>query len=154
MVTDAFGLLLEETKQFLKIDKLAPDSNNSCLIKFPKGPPIQIEMDKTGNYLMIACDFGEIPAGPYRENVFREALKANGKPFPHTAEFAFSKQANKLVMTKLLPVQNLRGEAIADAISSFQEIAIKWQDSLSRGEIPSSLEGAYQSSSPKMFGMK
>ena len=103
---------------------------------------------------MIACDLGEIAAGPYRENVFREALKYNGRPFPHAAEFSYSKQGNKLVMTKYLPILNLRSETIVDALTPFQEMAIRWHDSLFRGEVPSFLEGAYQSGGNKMFGMK
>lgn len=154
MVTDSFGLILEELGKLIGIEKLAPDQNNSCLIKFPKGPSIQLEIDKTGNYLMIACDLGEIPTGPYRENVFREALKSNGRPPPLVAEFAYSKQGNKLLMTKLLPIISLHGEIIVDALTPFQELAIRWQDSLTRGEVPSFLEGAYQSGGSKMFGMK
>lgn len=154
MVTDAFGLLLEDVAKQLNIPSLVPDQNNSCLIKFPKGPAIQLEIDKTGNYLMIGCDLGEIPAGPYRENVFREALKMNGRSYPHAADFAYSKQSNKLVMTTQLPLQNLRSETIVETLNSFQELAIRWNESLQSGEVPSFLEGAYQSSSAKMFGMK
>lgn len=154
MVTDSFGLLLEEIGKHLGIANLAPDANNSCLIKFPKGPSIQLEIDKTGNFLMIACDLGEIPAGPYRENVFREALKYNGRPYPHIAEFAYSKQTNKLVMTRLLPLNDIRGEIIIEALTPFQELSNRWHETLARGEIPSSLEGAYISGGAKMFGIK
>lgn len=153
MVTDSFGLLLEELAKLLNISKLEPDRNNSCLIKFPKGPPIQFEIEKSGNHLLIACDLGEIPAGPYRENVFREALKHNGRPYPHACEFAYSKQTNKLVMTHLLPLPNLRGEQVVEALTPFQVIALRWQESLARGEVPS-FDGAFQSGGSKPFGMK
>lgn len=154
MVSDALGLLLEDIGKILNIPHLAPDANHSCLIKFPKGPPIQIEIDKSGNYLMIGCDLGEIPVGPYRENVFREALKANGQPYPHAAEFAYSKQSNKLVITRYLILQSLRGETVIEALTPFQALADQWHEALTRGDIPISLEGAYQSSGTKMFGMK
>lgn len=154
MVTDALGLLLEDIGRLLNIPHLVPDSNHSCLIKFPTGPSIQIEIDKTGNYLMIGCDLGEIPVGPYRENVFREALKANGRPFPHAAEFAYSKQSNKLVMTRYLILNSLRGETVVEALTPFQALAGQWHEALARGEVPYSLEGAYQSGGSKMFGMK
>lgn len=154
MVTDSFGMILEELGKHLGIPKLAPDSNNSCLIKFPHGPSLQMEIDKTGNYLMLGADLGEVPAGPYRENVFREALKYNGKPYPHAADFAYSKQSNKLVMTKLLLLANLRVEIVIGALDAFLSLARKWHESISRGEVPASLEGAYVSGASKMFGIK
>jgi hypothetical protein len=154
MVTDALGLLLEDVAKLIGIAKLEPDRNNSCLIKFPNAPSIQLELDKSGNYLMIGCDLGEIPPGPYRENVFKEALKYNGKPPPRSADFAFSKQANKLVMTKHLLAKNLRGEAVVEALTPFQALAKSWQEALSRGDVPSSVEGLYQPGGSKMFGMK
>lgn len=153
MVTDSFGLLLEEIGKLLDIPKLAPDRNNSCLINFPKGPPIQFEIEKMGNHFLIACDLGEVPTGPYRENVFREALKYNGRPFPHACQFAYSKQTNKLVITHLLPLANLRGEQVIEALTPFQAIAIQWQEALARGEVPAS-EGVFQGGGAKPFGMK
>lgn len=153
MVTDSFGLLLEEIGKLLNIPKLESDRNNACLIKFPKGPAIQFEIEKRGNHLLIACDLGEVPAGPYRENVFREALRYNGRPYPHACQFAYSKQANKLVMTHLLPLANLRGEQVINALTPFQAIASRWQEALSRGEVPVS-EGAYLGGGAKPFGMK
>lgn len=153
MVTDSFGLLLEDMAKLLKIPKLESDRNNACLIKFPNAPSIQFEIEKSGNHVLIACDLGEIPAGPYRENVFREALRYNGRPYPHACQFAYSKQTNKLVMTHLLPLQNLRAEQVIDALTPFQAIAKQWQESLARGEVPS-MEGTSSSGGVKPFGMK
>lgn len=153
MVTDSFGQLLEEMAKLLNIPKLEPDRNNSCLIKFPKGPSIQFEIEKSGNQFLIACDLGEIPAGPYRENVFREALKYNGRPYPHVCQFAYSKQTNKLIMTHLLPLSNLRGEQVIEALTPFQALAGQWAEALARGEVPTS-EGLFQSGGAKPFGMK
>jgi hypothetical protein len=153
MVTDSFGLLLEEVGKLLDIPKLEPDRNNSCLIAFPKGPSIQFEIEKSGNNFLIMCDLGEIPAGPYRENVFREALKYNGRPYPHACQFAYSNQTKKLVMTHLLPLLNLRGEQVINALTPFQAIAKQWQEALARGEVPVS-EGAYLGGGAKPFGMK
>lgn len=153
MVTDSFGLLLEEVAKLLDIEKLEPDRNNSCLIQFVKGPAIQFEIEKAGNHLLIMCDLGEVPAGPYRENVFREALKYNGRPYPHACQFAYSKQTNKLVMTHLLPLSNLRGEQVIEALTPFQAIAKQWQESLLRGDVPT-VEGSSQSGGSKMFGIK
>lgn len=154
MVTDAYGLLLQELGKLLNIKNLQPDTNNSCLIKFPGEPSIQIELDKSHNNLMLCCNFGAVPPGRYRENVFREALKSNGLPPPHHGDFAYSKKTDNLIMIELLPITELNGDKVFNALAPFREKAKNWHESISRGEIPSTLQGAYSRGGSGMFGLK
>lgn len=152
MVTDHFGALLQELAQALNISKLQADANNSCLIKFKGGIRIQIEPDREEKFLIIGADLGEIPTGRYRENLFTEALKANGLPRPRYGFFAYSKPKDHLVLTEFLPMQDLRGDKIADFLPLFIEKVKLWKESIYRGEIPPS---AVVTSRPMgMFGMR
>lgn len=154
MVTDAFGLILQELGTALKIGGLKPDANNSCLIKFPQ-ISIQLELDSGAQNLILCSNFPQIPPGKYRENVFREALKANGLPYPHAGDFAYSKQADHLVLMKSIPLKELTGEKVFQILTPFMQRAIDWNESLSRGEIPSiQIASSGIKTSSGMFGLK
>lgn len=155
MITDTFGALLQELGKMLKIPHLQPDQNNSCLIKFNNGLSIQLELDKGGYFLLIGCDLGPVPPGRYRENVFREALMANGMPYPRYGDFSYSRKSDHLLLTSRLPIKDLNGEKIALELTPFIEKANNWQNSLSRGEIPSHIPSTLSSKGGSgMFGLK
>lgn len=153
MVADAFGTLLQELGKILKIPTLEPDQNNSCLVKFPNAPTTQFELDRSGTFLVIGCDLGEVPAGRYRETIFREALIANGMPYPRNGDFAYSKQTDHLILTAVLPLSQLTGDKVAMVLLPFLEKAKHWQESISRNEIPSRY-GHAASKGSGMFGLK
>ena len=91
MITDKFDNLIQELGTVLKI-KLKPDKNNACLLRFKNGMQIQLEADSRSEKLILASDLGQIPQGRFRENIFREALKANGLPPPRNGIFAYGKK--------------------------------------------------------------
>jgi hypothetical protein len=155
MVTDAFGLLLQEVGKLLQIPKLEPDAHNSCLINFPGPISIQMEIDRSGNSLILGCDVGTLPPGRYRELVFREALRSNGLPLPHFGEFSYSKPADKLMLMEQIPMQDINGDKIISVLNPLLEKAKYWKETISRGEVPS----IATTSSPSkggagMFGLK
>lgn len=153
MVADAFGTLLQELGKIIKIPTLEPDQNNSCLVKFPNAPTTQFEMDRSNSFLIIGCDLGEIPLGRYRETLFKEALIANGMPYPRNGDFAYSKQTDHLILTAVLPLKDLTGDKVAMVLLPFLEKAKIWQEALSKNEIPSR-HGSFASKGSGMFGLK
>ena len=136
MVKELLESLLEELGKVIEISTLRPDQNRSCLITFPDGLQVQIELDPQGTSIIIGCDLGSAPPGRYRENVFREALKTNNLPPPHNGILAFSQKSDHLILFENLPTKDLTGEKIADALEPFNEKARKWKDALLRGDIP------------------
>lgn len=136
MVTDLLGSLLQELAQTLGIPPLKPDANNVCLVKFKGGIEVQIEMDRSGDFFLITTDLGSLPVGRYRENLFFEALKANGAPPPRHGVFAYSKQADRLILFEMLPLKELTGARIADALPLFLEKTKQWKEAISKNEMP------------------
>lgn len=155
MVSDLFSSLLEELGKILQIPDLHPDRNRACLIKFPDGLTVQIEMDGQASQITLLSNLGELPPGKYRENVFREALKANGMPHPIHGTLAYSKKADNLVMYQRLAVKDLSGDKINLALTPFLEKARAWKEAISRSEIPLVSGGIYTSSGGSgMFGLR
>lgn len=151
MVTDAFGQILHELGQLLKLKDLHADSNNSCLIKFKNGLQVQIEPDRRGDCLILGCDIGVIPPGRYRENIFREALKANGFTPPKAFHFAYSRKSDKLVLMAFLLLRHINGQKVYEQLLILIKQGESWKEALTRGEVPSHLETQQQSSG--IFGL-
>src|SRR5262245_19403177 len=135
MVSDVLGIVLTELGRLLNIPDLKPDQNNTCLIKMPKGPKIQLEMAKTGDGILIGIELGQVPPGRYRIDVLKEALKSNGLPLPRYGIFAWSRKADTLILYKKFPLKDLTGEKIAAFLSPFIEKANKWTEALAKGEV-------------------
>lgn len=153
MVTDVLGVLLQELGRSLEIDNLHPDGNNSCLIRLKSGLIIQVELDKGGQSLIIGADLGTVPPGKYRENLFKEALKANNLPHPLHGILCYSRKSDHLVIYQKIPLKDLTGEKIAAEITPFSEKAFTWSEALLRGDIPA-INQMFTSQKPGgMFGL-
>lgn len=153
MVADVFESLLGELAKALDIGELRPDEHNSCLIHFQNGVEIQIEPYNKGDDLLLVADLGEVPAGRFREDVFKEALKANGLPWPRQGVFAYSDQSNHLLLYKMMPLKDLNGEKIANFMGPYLEKVQKWKESLERGDVPSVATFTTSRTGGGMFGM-
>lgn len=155
MITNFFTALLDELGPLIKIQGLHPDEKNSCLIEFKNGLKLQLEPDSREEFLMIAVKFDHLSAGRYLENLFREALKANGMPLPRYGIFAYGKKSDCLILCDRLHTKDLTGQKVFDHLTPFLEKALVWKEAISRGDIPSiisSYSGA--SSGGGLFGMK
>lgn len=135
----------------IPIRDLAPDRNNSCLISLPGGVEIQLESDREDKNLMIGCKLSEVPLGRYKENLFREALKANGQQDGY-GSFGYIPRTNQLVLFDMLSYNDLSGEKVADFLEKFLEKAMTWRTAINNGEIPS-LVFSHRSGSG-MFGLR
>lgn len=156
MVADHFDSLLQELGKSMQIEDLHLDSSGTCLIAFPSGLEVYIEPYRQGNFMLISTNVGEVPPGRYREDVFKEALKANGISHPRHGTFAFSDQTGQLILFALLSLNELNGEKIATFLTPYMEKAVSWKNMISSGNIPVA-QTAYTSktSAPMgMFGMR
>src|SRR5574338_965834 len=136
MIQDIFGAILEELSTILKI-KLTPDKNNACLVKFPTGLMVQMDYDEQKERVIILSTLGTPAPGRYQENVYREALKANGLPPPKTGIFAYSKKQDALVLFDTLPLADLTGQKIADFLVPFMQKAETWRGAIAQNVVPS-----------------
>lgn len=153
MVTDFYGVFLDELGKLLEIP-LVPDENNSCLIKLQNEMTVQIEPERSNQYMLLVSEIGQIPPGKYREKIFAEALKANDQPYPRLGIFAYSKQADKLVFFERFPVKELKAARVAEIFPAFMERAKLWKDAVTAGTMPAIAVTDAKSAPTGMFGLK
>jgi hypothetical protein len=153
MVTDRFGALIEELSTALKI-KLAPDSHNACRIRFKDKLEVYMEPDGPGEMLQILLEIGKPGEGRFRENIFREALRANGLPFPRIGTFCYGQKTDSLLLFEFVPIEDLNGTRLADIITQLSEKARIWRESIEHGELPPFQSGKGGSRPEGVFGLR
>jgi len=154
MASDFFGVLLQELGQTMDLPNLHPDRNNSCLIKLKKGISIRLEVDASGQYLILGSDLGDVPSGRYRETLFVAALKSNGLSAVHNGVFAYSRKLNHLIIFEMLALSGLNVDRLITVMTPFIEKAVIWKNALVKEEIPVIIAEATSHSPSGLFGMR
>jgi hypothetical protein len=131
-----FDQLLQELGQLLNLT-LKPDRVNVCQLKYKDGVQVQLEIEKDEKKLLIATKIGSLPPGRFRQEFLEQALKANSLPPPRAGIFAFAKHENELVYFTYLPLKDLKGQQIYDALAPFLEKTRFWRTALAENTIPS-----------------
>ena len=154
MATNQYEILLEEIGAILGVS-LYPDQHNTCLVKLENGLEVQFEMDRTGEYLLLGIDLGIVPPGQYREELFKEALRANGQAAPPRAGvLAFSRDTESLVLHEYLHAHNLNGEQVVFTLGLLAEKGLTWHNAVKSGEVPLVETAAGGGPGLGMFGMR
>lgn len=153
MDSDFFSALLSELSQAWQVPDLHPDRNNTCMVHLRDGLDLWMQTDEEKRVFIVLADLGRMPSGAQRTALYRAALKDNGKPPPRNGVFAYSREADSLVLFKLIPLQNLRGDQIADALAPLIEKANLWRNAMANGEIPS-VDSMRTSDRMGLFGLR
>ncbi len=152
---DMFDEVLKQLSELMHVSPpLHSDEKSSCLIEMPGKIPIYLEMDRQQQHLVIGCNLGELPAGPYRNNLLKEALKANATLPRHTGTLAYSTKNNNLVVFDRLDLEEVSGQAVFNTLQKILPKAHQWRDAIRRGEVPQIITAAPPPSTSTMFGIK
>ncbi len=130
-MTDRFEELLKELSALLGIS-LHPDHKGACKLVFNETLHVQLECDAALENLLIATFICDIPPGKFRENILKDALKANS-PFPKIGTLAYSDRNNKLTLFTSLRLSNLTGVKLAEILSLFVDKANQWRTGVETG---------------------
>jgi hypothetical protein len=148
-MTDQFEELLQQLGKVFHL-KLHVDKSHACSIRLHDQITIQLQLDISQEHLWIFSKLTEVPPGKFRENIFREALKANSLPDPRIGIFAYLANTNHLVLFQKYPIQILNGDRLAGLIGALLEMADSWMKAIASGQ--SAPPSARPSSNP--FGLK
>lgn len=135
MTIDRFEELLSQLGTELDVP-LHLDKQGACKLRINDSLDVQLEPDRSQEKLLLASFISEIPPGKLRENVLKDALKANG-PLPLHGIFSYSERNNQLTLFAFLPFSQLTGKILADFLALFVEKATSWQQGIERGQTAS-----------------
>ncbi len=130
-MTDRFEELLKELGVQLGIS-LHPDHKGACKLVFNDTLHVQLECDAHQENLLLATFICDIPPGKFRENILKDALKANS-PFPKNGTLSYSERNNKLTLFTSIRFGTLTGHKLAEILSLFVDKANQWRSGVETG---------------------
>lgn len=139
---EKFTRLMHELSVEIEID-LHPDSNGACVLLLDDKKQIHLECDLQQQHLVIITFICEVPAGKFRENTLKDALKANS-PYPTHGTLAYFERANQLVLFSRLSCDGLNGKKLSDYLDAFTEKATQWNNAVTSGNTAQLVASAKQ----------
>lgn len=128
------------------------DRHNACSIQVHPHFVIQLQLDISQENLWIFSKLIDTPPGKFRENILKEALKANALPDPRVGVLSYLAATNQLVIFQKYPLQILNGERLSGFLGAFMEMGESWREAIASGQsAPVTLR---QELSSNPFGLK
>ena len=112
---------------------LFPDRRGHCNLNINDSFRVYIENESEHQRLLIGAFVCDIPPGKFRENVLKEALKANGT-FPRTGIFAYVRKKNQLALYTYAYTDILNGKLLAQQLRTFIAFALTWKQAIDSGQ--------------------
>lgn len=132
-MNDRFQEILNELGKVFHLS-LHVDRNHACSIQVLEHLIVQIQLDISQENLFLFAKVIEIPPGKFRENVLREALKANALPDPRAGLFGYLSATNELALFQRYPLEMLNGDRLAGFLGAFLEYGDSWHKAIARGQ--------------------
>lgn len=148
---DRFSQILYDLGKEL-MTTLYIDPNGVCQINYKEQLHFQLQYQEAKEQLLVAAFLCEVPAGKYREKLFRQSLVHNGH-FPKVGTLAYSERNNQLTFFEFLPVFNLTGEALSTFLETFVKHALEWKQAVENGT-PLPTSGSQNQGGEGLFGLK
>ena len=108
------------------------DKNQACNILLEEHLKVQMQLDRNETHLLVCAFVADLAPGRFRENVLREALKANGEPQPHGV-FAFYEKKNLLIFHQFFPIDTLNKEGLMQSLELLIQEAEEWYQAIRSG---------------------
>jgi hypothetical protein len=148
---DRFDQLLKELGDLINLP-LHLDTHRVCKLNVSNLLHIHIEPDASRERILIATFITDIPAGKYRENILKEALKSNGL-YPRIGTLGFCERNNQLSLFEYVSQISLTTQHFADILAEFIEKGVAWKRAIESGGTPPSVEPSRRSDRG-IFGLK
>ncbi len=126
------------------------DAHQSCKLEFAGDIAVQIDLDGSADRLLIGAKLGNLIPGPYRENLFKQALIVNYLKNGQVGILAFSEKNDQLILFGYL-LLTTTVDILFEYLKGFTAHALLWQEAIKRGEIPQIKE---ETKSSGIFGLR
>lgn len=128
----AFQDVLDGLSDELDID-VEPDLHGLCTLMINEKVKVQLEVDVTGESILMATLVTELPPGKFRERILKDALKANYLAEENHGVLSYTGPDNALVLALTIPMHGLTGKELYEHLSIFVERAQGWQKAIDEG---------------------
>jgi hypothetical protein len=129
---DRFEEILKELGQIIDLP-LHVDKNRACMLNINQVLHVQMEPDAINDHLLIGSFLIDVPAGRFREDIFRDALKANHAR-DRIGTLGYSARNNQLFFFRKLSFYELTGNKLCDFLGQFINIADSWRQAIESGQ--------------------
>ncbi len=148
---DRFEEILKDLGTALGIP-LHPDRRGACRLNINDVMRVQIEFQPDKEQVLLACMICEIPPGKFRENILKDALRANW-PYPTNGILSYSEKNNNLSLFEHIPTANISGQKLLDVLNAFIAKADSWRKGVESGQTSTLLPSVKKGESG-IFGLK
>ncbi|MCB1149051.1 MAG: CesT family type III secretion system chaperone [Chlamydiia bacterium] len=129
-----FGKVLEMINSTLGTN-LDPKTTEAVDLEF-QGNKLKIQTNETRENVLVIADLGEVPPGRYRQDVLKQALRANGYPPPNIGILGFSERSEHLYLFASYPVYAFTKEKLKSILEPFVMKVQLWTDALKSSVVP------------------
>lgn len=130
------------------------DKNLACKLIIDECFPIQIEMNEESNQLIAAATLFEIPPGKFREEVLKEALKANFEIRKDGYYLAYIESKSSLALIECVSPIKLTGEKLAKRLEHMIAYAKLWKEAIDNGKTAPNIKPIQSDGNDLPFGIK
>jgi hypothetical protein len=127
-----FEQLIAALSQSLGIS-LQTEKGTICKLLIHESLKVQLEYEPSFERILIACFICELPPGKFREDVLKEALKANDS-LTRLGTFGYSEKNNSLAYF-LYVSEKKDANAISEILMRFAETADVWKKAIESGQL-------------------
>lgn len=125
--------LIEEFSNYLERD-FSVDQKGLCTFSIDGQVKLTIEMKE--EEVVVSAPIGEVPPGPYREKVLREALIAN-RLESRVGILCFDPKEHMLALFDRFPIELMTAEKLEKMLGQMTEVVKFWKDALRSGNLRS-----------------
>ncbi|NNM44210.1 MAG: hypothetical protein HKM07_07700 [Chlamydiae bacterium] len=129
----SFEKLLQEIGSIINIPMHA-EEGRICLLEINHNLRIQIEDDLVKQKIVVVCFIAEIAAGKFRENILKEALKANFFS-SRIGNFAYLEKNNSLSFYTYVE-NTISAEEISLVLERCITVGNNWYEAIRNSQIP------------------
>jgi hypothetical protein len=94
---------------------------------------VQIETDGMGESLLLVCLISDLPPGRFREQVLKEALKANHLLDEQRSTLSYEEKDNQLILSLHIPTHGITAQKLLDHLLPLIKRAERWRTAIDNG---------------------
>ena len=105
---------------------LHPDSRGACKLNIRNLLHVQLEFNPKEETILLATFLKEIPPGKFRENILKDALRANW-PYPKNGTLCYCSENNQLTLFTYVSIIQLTAPHLFEILNAFIAKAESWK---------------------------